>query len=68
MPHAAFIIELSAPFWIPSKAAEIVRKTKPPARCVEKNTEVVQWKIGEVKIEDFQFVQVIEEHTVTFEI
>ena len=34
----------------------------------EKNTEVVRWKIGGVRIEEFQSVQFIEEHMVTFEI
>ena len=54
-------MELSAAFWIRSKFVEIVQKRKPIGHCGEKNAEVVRLKNGVVKIEDFEFVEEIEE-------
>ena len=61
MPQTAFIMELSAAFWIRSKSHEIVRKSRPSAHRGEKDVGVVRLKNGVVKAEDFVFVENIEE-------
>ena len=61
MEPTAFIMKLFTSLWIRSKLLEVIRHRRRIAHCDEKEAEVIGLENREVKIQNIEFVKVIEE-------